>query len=65
MFRSRPLEGRSPYLWLDAKVEKVRDGGRVRKWVVIARGAANHQDRGLDRFLHPTPWEGSLRHELG
>ena len=28
-FRSRPLEGRYPYLWLDAKVEKVRDGGRV------------------------------------
>ena len=27
-FRNRPLEGRYPYLWLDAKVEKVRDGGR-------------------------------------
>ena len=27
-FRDRPLEGRYPYLWLDAKVEKVRDGGR-------------------------------------
>jgi putative transposase len=25
-FRTRPLEGRFPYLWLDAKVEKVRDG---------------------------------------
>jgi transposase-like protein len=25
-FRNRPLEGRYPYLWLDAKVEKVRDG---------------------------------------
>jgi putative transposase len=24
-FRDRPLEGRYPYLWLDAKVEKVRD----------------------------------------
>jgi transposase-like protein len=32
-FRSRPLEGRYPYLWLDAKVEKVRDGGRVRAQV--------------------------------
>jgi putative transposase len=30
-FRQRPLEGRYPYLWLDAKVEKVRDGGRVRR----------------------------------
>jgi transposase-like protein len=36
-FRNRPLEGRYPYLWLDAKVEKVRDGGRVvRKCLVIA-----------------------------
>ena len=38
-FRKRPLEGRYPYLFLDAKVEKVRDGGRVvRKCVVIAHG---------------------------
>jgi putative transposase len=36
-FRSRPLEGRYPYLFVDAKVEKVRDGGRVaRKCVVVA-----------------------------
>jgi transposase-like protein len=36
-FRERPLEGRYPYLFVDAKVEKVRDGGRVaRKCVVIA-----------------------------
>jgi transposase-like protein len=28
-FRNRPLEGRFPYLWLDAKVKKVGDGGRV------------------------------------
>jgi putative transposase len=39
VFRSRPLEGRYPYLFLDGKVEKVRDGGRVvRKFVVIAHG---------------------------
>ena len=38
-FLERPLEGDYPYLWLDAKVEKVRDGGRVqRKAVVIAHG---------------------------
>jgi putative transposase len=38
-FRSRPLGGRYPYLWLDAKVEKVRDGGRVvRKALVLAYG---------------------------
>jgi putative transposase len=38
-FRQRPLEGEYPYLWVDAKVEKVRDGGRVvHKAVVIAHG---------------------------
>jgi len=29
-FRERPLEGRYPYLFVDAKVEKVRDGGASR-----------------------------------
>ena len=38
-FRQRPLGGRYPYLFVDAKVEKVRAGGRVvRKCVVIAHG---------------------------
>jgi putative transposase len=38
-FRNRPLEGRYPYLWLDAKVEKVGYGGRVvRKCLVLAYG---------------------------
>jgi len=38
-FRCRPLEGEYPYLWLDAKVEKVRDGGRVvNRAVVVAHG---------------------------
>jgi len=38
-FRERPLEGRYPYLFVDAKVERVRDGGRVvHKCVVIAHG---------------------------
>ena len=38
-FRQRPLEGAYPYLWLDAKLEKVRDGGRVvRKCLVLAYG---------------------------
>ena len=37
-FRQRPLEGRYPYLWLDAKVEKVRgpDGRVRRKALVVA-----------------------------
>lgn len=37
-FQQRPLEGRYPYLWLDAKIEKVREAdGRVRsKALVVA-----------------------------
>jgi transposase-like protein len=36
-FRERPLEGRYPYLFVDAKIEKVRAGGTVaRKCVVVA-----------------------------
>jgi transposase-like protein len=36
-FRQRPLEDRYPYVFVDAKIEKVRAGGRVqRKCVVIA-----------------------------
>jgi transposase-like protein len=36
-FRSRPLEGAYPYLWLDAKQVKVRDHGRVvSKAVIVA-----------------------------
>jgi putative transposase len=38
-FRERPLEGAYPYLWLDAKQEKVRDGAHVvSKALVIAYG---------------------------
>ena len=51
-FRERPLEGRYPYLWLDAKVERVREPGGVRhKALVIAYGV-HHSGRreviGLD-----------------
>ena len=39
VFRERPLQGRYPYLWLDAKVERVREPGGVRqKALVIAYG---------------------------
>jgi putative transposase len=39
VFRERPLEGRYPYVWLDAKVERVREPGGVRqKALVIAYG---------------------------
>jgi len=38
-FRERPLEGQYPYLWLDAKVERVRESGGVRhKALVVAYG---------------------------
>jgi putative transposase len=39
VFRERPLEGRYAYLWLDAKMERVRERGGVRqKALVIAYG---------------------------
>jgi putative transposase len=39
VFCERPLEGAYPYLWLDAKVERVRERGGVRhKALVIAYG---------------------------
>src|SRR4051812_41283754 len=51
-FRQRPLEGRYPYLFVDAKVEKVRDGGRVRRKCVVVAHAVHESGRkeiiGLD-----------------
>jgi putative transposase len=44
-FRTRPLEGRYPYLWLDAKVEKVRDGGRVRRKCLVIAHAVHETGR--------------------
>jgi transposase-like protein len=39
LFRERPLEGAYPYLWLDAKVVRVREPGGVRsKALVVAYG---------------------------
>ena len=49
-FRTRPLEGRYPYLFLDAKMEKVRDGGRVvNKALVVAHGV-HETGRARDPF---------------
>ena len=65
--RNRPLEGRYPYLWLDAKVEKVRDGARVvRKCLVLAYGVHGSGYReviGLDLGERETEafWRGFLR----
>jgi putative transposase len=56
-FRTRPLEGRYPYLFLDAKVEKVRDGGRVvNKALVIAHGVHETGRRETEAF-----WTDFLR----
>src|SRR3954468_5089089 len=51
-FRQRPPEGRYPYLFVDAKVEKVRDGGRVVPKCVVVAHAVHETGRreiiGLD-----------------
>jgi putative transposase len=51
-FRQRPLEGRYPYLFVDAKIEKVRDGGRVQRKAVVVAHAVHETGRreiiGLD-----------------
>lgn len=53
-FRSRPLEGAYPYLWLDAKQVKVRDHGRVvSKALVVAY--AVHETCGVSEPLIERP----------
>lgn len=51
-FRHRPLTNRYPYVWLDAKYIKVREGGRVLSMaLVVAVGVTSSGDRevlGLD-----------------
>lgn len=45
-WRQRPLEGRYPYLWLDAKYVKVRENGRVVSMaVVVATGVRDTGER--------------------
>src|SRR4051812_14877269 len=51
-FRARPLEGRYPYLWLDGKIEKVRERGGVRQKCLVIAYAVHETGRreviGLD-----------------
>jgi putative transposase len=51
-FRERPLEGRYPYLWLDGKIEKVRERGGVRQKCLVIAYAVHETGRreviGLD-----------------
>jgi transposase-like protein len=45
-FRNRPLRGEYPYVWLDAKVVKVREGGRVVNMAaVVAVGVTRTGER--------------------
>ncbi len=52
LFRSRPLEGAYPYLWLDAKHLKIRDRGRVVSKALVVAYAVHDSGRreviGLD-----------------
>jgi transposase-like protein len=51
-FRERPLEGQYPYLWLDAKIERVRESGGVRQKCLVLAYAVHQSGRrevlGLD-----------------
>jgi len=66
-FRQRPLEGRYPYLWLDATYVKVREGDRVHSMaLVVATGVRESGERevlGLDVGLSEDGafWTGFLR----
>src|SRR3954470_23573614 len=66
-FRQRPLEGRYPDLFVDAKIEKVRDGGRVQRKAVVVAHAVHESGRreiiGLDIGAAETEafWTESLR----
>jgi hypothetical protein len=57
-FLSRPLEGRWPYLWLDATYLKVRDGGRIISRAVIIAVAVTTSRRppGPRRSAFRSPW---------
>jgi putative transposase len=44
-FRHRPLEGPYPYLWLDARYEKVRENGRVRAMALVIAYGVNAEGR--------------------
>jgi putative transposase len=52
VFRTRPLEGEHPYLWLDAKVVKVRDRGHVYPKALVVAYSVHESGRreviGLD-----------------
>jgi putative transposase len=66
-FRERELEGAYPYLWLDAKIERVREPGGVRQKCLVLAYAVHETGRrevlGLDVGEAETEafWRGFLR----
>jgi putative transposase len=66
-FRNRPLEGEHPYLWLDAKLVKVRDRGHVYPKALVIAYSVHESGRreviGLDIGEIETEayWVGFLR----
>ena len=60
-FKSRPLEGEFPYVWLDATFPKVREGGRVQSMAfVIAVGVKATGEREVLGFDLGTSEDGSF-----
>ncbi len=60
-FKSRPLEGEFPYVWLDATFPKVREGGRVQSMAfVIAVGVKDTGEREVLGFDLGTSEDGSF-----
>ena len=60
-FKSRPLEGEFPYVWLDATFPKVREGGRVQSMAfVIAVGVKVTGEREVLGFDLGTSEDGSF-----
>jgi transposase-like protein len=49
IFRRRPLEGAHPYLWLDAKIVKVRDRGHVYPKALVIAYAVHESGRSVLR----------------
>lgn len=44
-FMNRPLDGSYPYVWLDARYEKVRENGRVRSMALVVAYGVNTEGR--------------------
>jgi putative transposase len=60
-FKSRPLEGEFPYVWLDATFPKVREGGRVQSMAfVVAIGVKSTGEREVLGFDLGTSEDGSF-----